>query len=193
MSWYVKSTTHCCIITVWVAGCGGDGGSGETGDTFGADGGAAVEGSGTCMGDVRFSMTGALTRTSSDAELFVWDGAVPGILGIRGTVDGKPFVFQRAGDVGDGNLGEQRRYDVASYPYNMRYTQLDILDQGASCDPGPGACSGFFAFAGTFTVTQLAPTYDATFSLTMLQEGGGEIPGNPIEGGVSGCISVPSP
>lgn len=194
MNWYKKRKIHCWILTVWVAGCGGDGsGSGETDGNLGADGGAAAGGSGTCAGDVRFSMTGAFNRTSTDAELLVWDGEVPGILGIRGTVDGTPFVFERAGDVGDGNLGEQRTYDVASYPYNMRYLQVDNVAPGAACDSAPDACSGFLAFAGTFTVTELAPTYAATFSLSMLEEGNIEVPGTPLEGDVSGCIRVPSP
>ena len=138
-------------------------------------------------------MTGAFNRTSTDAVLRVWDGAVPGILGIQGTVDGTPFVFERAGDASEANLGELRTYDASTYPYNMRYLQIDNVAPGAACDSAPDACSGFLALAGTFTVTELTPTYAATFSLTMLEEGNIEVPGTPVEGDVRGCIRVPSP
>ena len=73
----------------------------------------------------------------------------------------------------------------------MRYTELDM--PGQACDSAAGVCSGFLANAGTYTVTQLTPTYDATFSLTMLYESDGETVGAAIDGEVTGCLSVPNP
>jgi hypothetical protein len=174
-------------------GGGGAGGNANGGAAGATPVGGASNGDDCDIDGVRFGMVGAFSHTSRDAQLYVWDGEVPGILGIVGSADGKSFMFMRAGDASDGNLGEVMTYDASQYPHEMKYTQLDDPTQAETCDPGPGACSGFFAFAGSFTVSQVTPTYEATFSLTMLSEGGGEAPGDPIGGAVTGCIAVPNP
>jgi hypothetical protein len=182
----------CGLLLFFVGACASGGADDKS--SSGVSGASGSAGTGSDPTDcsatgVRFAMTGAVSRTSVDAELIAWDGAVPGLLGVEGTTEeGAPFIFMRAGDVSDGNLGELRSYDVSRYPYNMRYGQIDV---GSDCESG--SCSGFIAFDGMLTVTQLTPTYEATFSLSALRDGAQHEPGAPLEGTVTGCISVPNP
>jgi hypothetical protein len=188
-----RASAGLCGLLLSIAACGSDGAD-DTSSSGGSGAGASAatddpDPAGCSATGIRFTMTGAAQSTSVDAELIAWDGVVPDVLGVEGTTrEGVPFLFMRAGDVSDGNLGEVRSYDVSRYPYNMRYGQIDV---GSDCESG--SCSGFIAFDGTLTVTQLTPTYEATFSLSALRDGAQREPGAPLDGTVTGCMSVPNP
>lgn len=187
------SSVSACVAALLVA-CGGsaEGGADNGGNASTSTGGTAmIDTNGCSATGTRFAMTGAFARSSTDAEAYNWDGAIPGLLGIQGTTDAKPFMFIRAGDASDGTLGEIGTYDASQYPFNIHYVQLEM--PGTACDAAPNACSGFFAMGGELVVSRVTPTFDATFSLSMLVEGGGEAPGAVIAGAVDGCFSVANP
>ncbi len=171
------------LLVASLVGCGGGG----EGDPRANDAGAP-----TCGSDgIRFALNGAFHASSKDAVLY--ENSKGGIVGLAGTVGASQFLFRRDGDLGDGDFESVTTYDVSQYPYNVVYVESPML---AGCENSGGAsCSGFYALAGAFTVTQVSPTYKATFSLRMLRDGAAieGTPGSPMDGEVTGCIQMPNP
>ena len=142
-------------------------------------------------GGVRFVVSGTFSASSKDAMLYKNNSG--GIIGLGGTVGASQFLFRRVGDLADGDLASVTTYDVSQYPYNLGYVASPML---SGCEMSGGInCSGFYALGGTFAVTKLSPTYEATFSLNMLHDGAAieGTPGILIAGAVTGCVSIPNP
>jgi hypothetical protein len=130
-------------------------------------------------------LSGAFDETSLAPEPVVFDYKLTGFSG--DLAGGDEFLLGRDGDSSDGDLLEIRTYDVSTYPYNFVFVKGPAIDQCESADN----CGGFYALDGYFTVTQITPTYEAKFRFTALHEGGGENPGAPMAGEVTGCLSFP--
>lgn len=106
------STSNCVLffgsLLVWVllAGCG------DGSDTGGED---SCEGPGSLL-VVEYEEAG-MDIVADDPQLVKYGNRV---IAIRGTSrSGHNFWLGRDGDVSDGAFDEQKRYDVALYPYHM--------------------------------------------------------------------------
>jgi hypothetical protein len=130
-------------------------------------------------------LTGAFDETSLAPDPELYQGKIIGFSGALGS--GDEFLFRRDGDYSDGDIQDIGTYDVSTYPHNFVFMSGPEISECESADN----CGGFYALDGFFTVTQLTPRYEATFRFTSLHEGGGEDPGAPMAGEVTGCLSVP--
>jgi hypothetical protein len=138
----------------------------------------------------RFIMEGAFAATATDVLLFRDHFGDNDIIGFAGSepVRGH-FKFRRDGSDSAGDLQAVRTYDVSQFPHNIHF----VAGSWNACGDAPiEECNGFFALGGRFTVTQLSPTYEATFSFTTLHEGTGTAPGELVAGEIVGCVSVPN-
>jgi hypothetical protein len=143
----------------------------------------------SCSADgTRVVLEGAFTASSTDAVTIHHEGHLIGVAGTQ--AGGDDFIFRRAGDAADGDIEAIATFDVSQYPHNFHYISGP---DGPDCEFVPeGTCDGIYALAGSFTVTQLVPTFEASFVFTELADGEGEDPGEAIAGEVTGCISIPN-
>jgi hypothetical protein len=138
-----------------------------------------------CAGDAdRILIDGAYSFVHGSPGLVTIDGKV---IGVSGAIPGQPpktysFVIR---DIAAGDLDTVGAHDVAAQ-------NLKFLEQpSGGCDTG--GCTGFFAKAGTYTVTESAPRYRATFTLSDLaaRTDATDTEGPALAGTITGCINAP--
>jgi hypothetical protein len=149
---------------------------------------APAANNGTCpLGSDRLVIDGAFTVDTQTIGFVTVAGKV---IGVAGQHAGKTIGFTVRDALGD-DLDALGDHDVATK--NMKHLESP---PGTECETAPiGTCRGFFALAGTFTVSQVQPRYRATFTLTELHERHDSTDqlGAPIAGTVTGCLDVQAP
>lgn len=110
------------------------------------------------------------------------------VVGVGGQHAGNTVAFSVRNTLTD-DVGTLGAHDVSTT--NMK--QLEV-PPGGDCSQA-GACTGFFALSGTFTVLEVQPRYRATFTLGDLFErhDDSNTPGPALAGTVAGCIDVAAP
>ncbi|MBS1122530.1 MAG: hypothetical protein H6Q90_4758 [Deltaproteobacteria bacterium] len=186
-----SSTTFAIAVAWLLAGCEHDSNVGSTVDAAQSTADSSIDGppqSGACTpGNDRLLMNGAFVLDTQTITYVTVGGKVAGFGGPHGG-DTVSFSVRSALTQDLDALGD---HDVAT-------TNMKFLEQptGVDCSTAPaGTCNGFFALAGTFTVTQIQPRYRATFTLTDLREHHDitDQLGAPIAGTVTGCLDVQGP
>lgn len=110
------------------------------------------------------------------------------VVGVGGQHGGNTVAFSVRDTLAD-DVATLGVHDVATT--NMK--QLEV-PPGSDCSIA-GACTGFFALSGTFTVLEVQPRYRATFTLGDLHErhDNTNTEGPAIAGTVTGCLDVQAP
>lgn len=178
-------------IVSLLAACEHDSTVGSQVDAPGATGDGAIDGvtqPGTCiLGNDRLLFGGPfVVDTMTVAYVTISDKVV----GVAAQQSGKTLSFTVRNALTQ-NLDTIGDHDVATT--NLKHLEIP---SGADCDTDPpGTCNGFFALAGTFSVTQIQPRYRATFILTDLRErhDNTNVLGPAIAGTITGCLDVQAP
>jgi hypothetical protein len=187
----MTSSPRSIALVLLLAACEHDSNVGSSVDAPPSTGDAALDApaqAGTCTpGSDRLVLDGAfLVDTQSIAPVTV-SGKVAGFGGLHAGNSASLLVRNTFTQDLDA-LGD---HDVATT--NLKYLEQP---QGVDCTTEPaGTCKGFFALAGTFTVTALQPRYQATFTLTDLREHHDitDQLGPVIAGTITGCVDVQGP
>jgi hypothetical protein len=139
-----------------------------------------------CAGGDQMVLAGAWSLDTKALAVITVAGKATGINGSH--MEGGFFLFSTRSLVGL-DLEALGTHDISAK--NLKYLQKP---NGASCAT-PGTCAGFFATGGSYTVGQVHPRYQATFTLTDLfqHNDSGDTPGAPIAGTITGCVDVMFP
>lgn len=169
------------LVIVWLlAACEHDSNVGTEVD--------APAASGTCTpGNDRLLIDGAFVVDTQMVGFVTVGGKV---IGVAGQHAGKTLGFT-VRDVLADDVDALGDHDVAAA--NMKHLEGP---PATDCATAPlGTCIGFFALAGTFTVTEVQPRYRATFTLSELHErhDSSDQLGSALAGTVTGCIDVQAP
>ena len=175
-----RATLARLVATLGLVGCGGD----AHPDTVDAAPTADADPTARCPGGAHLALRGAVVLDTSSIAAATVNAKVVGVAGLAGADE---IVLSLRHAV-PGDLATVGSYDVAT-------TNLKYLDMASGSACAPGTCTGFFAVAGTYTVAQVQPRYQATFVLTQLlaHDDISDQAGAPIAGTVTGCIDVSSP
>lgn len=139
---------------------------------------------GDCSGGGdQFVLSGPVSIESSSLGPVTVEGKVAGFSGA--TSSGRIFTFTKRHVPLDGDFESVGSHDVTTEPIKF----LDKPFEG-DCSTAADGCSGFFALAGTVTVTAIAPRFVATFELTDLyaRSDNSDAPGPAIAGTITGCV-----
>jgi hypothetical protein len=185
-------TSRLAIVSLVLASCSGDDGGGTSIDAMtldsppgipDAEDGDAPPPTDCTSDNDRLILSGAWTFNHSSVSLITLDMRVIGVSGNLPAPAFGNYTFTVRDAMADIDaLGD---HDIVMK--NLKY-----LEQMGSCAT-PGNCNGFFAKAGTFTVTEVTPRYRATFTLTDLyaRMDTSNTEGAPIAGTITGCMSAP--
>ena len=167
------------LASILLAACGN-----SAADDTATDAPAAATCNGT--GD-HFVLTGPIAVESTSFGLVTVNAKVTGIAGAMPNTDLVAFSVRSAlaadlDALGDHDVATQNIMELRA-PFNT------------SCDAGNTVCHGFFATAGTITVAQVHPRYQATVTLTNLFERSDNSgpPGAAIAGTITGCVDKANP
>jgi hypothetical protein len=112
---------------------------------------------------------------------------MPSLVGFWSTRENGGLLIQPGGGSNEAEtFGQVRTYQVSQFPNNLT---ISTGCQGSDFEPAR-LCSGISAYRGWFKVTEVSPTYRATFHLEDLWRSPF---GPPIPGVIEGCIAAPNP